>query len=64
MKTVATFLLLAGAAGYFAPETLAGPEPTKKSLKVSPKKKLNKLFGRRLPESAYAKALRRNELLR
>lgn len=64
MKTVATFLLLAGAAGYFAPEALAAPEPTKKAIRESRKKGLNKLLGKRPAESAYARALRRNELLR
>lgn len=64
MKSLATFLILAGAAGLLAPEvTMASPDPAKVVLQPR-KKKGVKLFGKRPAESSYAKAIRRNELFR
>ncbi|RSK49543.1 hypothetical protein [Hymenobacter rigui] len=63
MKTLATLLLLAVVANTYPSHSTAGPGPTKSETKAS-KKKAGKLFGKRAPESAYAKAMRRNELFR
>lgn len=64
MKTILTLLLLTGVIGYTAPQAQAGPEPTKKTVKIARPKGLAKLFAPRQRESAYAKAIRRNELFR
>ncbi|WP_426489999.1 hypothetical protein [Hymenobacter sp. 102] len=64
MKTVVTLLLLAGMAGTVAPQAQAGPEPVKKVTKAVRPKGLAKLFAPRQRESAYAKAIRRNQLFR
>ena len=64
MKSLATFLLLAGAAGLLAPEmAVASPDPAK-TISSPKKKKVLKLFGKRPTETSYAKAIRRNEIFR
>jgi len=64
MKSLATFLLLAGTAGLLAPEiAVASPDPAK-TLQQPRKKKSPKIFGKRPAETSYAKAIRRNELFR
>ncbi|MCA8832366.1 hypothetical protein [Hymenobacter pini] len=64
MKTFVVLLLLAGTAGVGAPQAQAGPGPAPKTAKVTKTKGLAKLFAPRQRESAYAKAIRRNELFR
>ncbi|RSK42719.1 hypothetical protein [Hymenobacter perfusus] len=64
MKSLATFLLLAGTAGLLAPDmAIASPDPAK-TISAAKKKKGPKLFGKRPTETSYAKAIRRNELFR
>lgn len=64
MKSLATFLLLAGAAGLLAPETaVASPDPAR-TMQQPRKKKSLKMLGKRPAETSYAKAIRRNELFR
>lgn len=64
MKSLATLLILAGAAGLLAPEVaVASPDPAK-TIQQPRKKKGLKLFSKRPAESSYARAIRRNELFR
>lgn len=65
MKSLATFLILAGTAGLLAPEmAVASPDPIKSEQPPRKKKGVKLLFGKRPAESSYAKAIRRNELFR
>lgn len=64
MKSLATFLLLAGTAGLLAPDmAVASPDPAK-TISSAKKKKGLKLLGKRPAETSYAKAIRRNEIFR